>query len=157
MRATFQKPLAVPESLLDISRLFSKTFVTNLLSARHKMQIERKISEVDKSLAISLAEPKARRKVAKAAGIPSGALPVLAGLVYRYRIKQSCRPRTLYGAEIASESLVRGYLRRLIQLGLVYLTRRQGSRFLHPTLKGLVVATDYAREMRTGCQAFTQA
>ena len=121
------------------------------------MAADRKISDADKSLAISLAEPKARRKVAKAAGIPSGAVPVLAGLVYRCRIKQNCRPRTLYDAGIASESLVRRYLRRLIQLELVYLERRYGSRFLHPTLKGMAVATEYARQMRAGSQAFTQA
>ena len=120
------------------------------------MPIKRLISDADKSLAISLAEPKARRKVAKAAGIPSGAIPVLAGLVYRYRIKQNCRPRTLYGAGIASEQLVRAYVRRLIQLELVCLERWHGRRFLHPTLKGLAVATDYARELRAGSQAFTQ-
>lgn len=121
------------------------------------MPTESQLSEADKSLAISLAEPAARRKVAKSAGIPSGAVPVLAGVVFRARIRQSCRPRTLYGAGIASEKLVRAYIRQLIQAELVSLERLRGCRFLHPTLKGLGVAAEYSRQIRLGCRAFTHA
>ena len=157
MQAAFQKPLAVPEQLLGIFRPFSKTFAANLLHAHRKMPRESKISEATKSLLISLSEPKARRKCAKAAGIPTGAVPVLAGLVYKYRMNQISRPRTLYGAEIASEKLIRAYIRCLIQSELVRLEVRRGCRFLHPTLKGLGIAAEYAREIRAGSRAFAQA
>lgn len=55
-----------------------------------------------------------------------------------------------------STQIAKVKLRRLVQLELVCPERRYGCRFLHPTLKGLAVAADYAREMRAGSQAFTR-
>ena len=112
--------------------------------------------DTNKSLAVSAAEPKARREVAKKAGLPSGALPVLAALVLAYNNRQATRPRTLYAAEIASEKLVRAYIRKLIGVGLVSLQRLRGCRYLTPTLAGLALASEYTRRIRAGSLAFAQ-
>jgi hypothetical protein len=111
--------------------------------------------DTNKSLAVSLSEPKARREVAKKAGLPSGALPVLAALVLAHNNRQATRPRTLYAAEIASERLVRAYISKLIGANLVSMQRLHGCRFLSPTLDGLALTSDYTRRIRAGTIAFS--
>ena len=112
------------------------------------------LSEADKFLMIKVLEPRARKKIAKEAGLPTGALPVLSAIVSRTNLGLSSRPLTVYGAEIANEMLIRAYIFRLIAGGFVELQRRRGCRFLVPTATSLCLADAYAREMRGGSQAF---
>lgn len=104
------------------------------------------------TLAIIAAEAQARRSVAKSANIKTGALPVLALLVFRQQQSQNTRPKTVLAAQICNKSLSRTYLRHLIETKLVALTIRRGLRWLAPTLDGMALASKYARAIRTGSQ-----
>ena len=96
------------------------------------------------------AEAAARRCCAKSANINSGAIPVLALLVGRREQGENSRPKTVYLANIANEGLVRSLIRQLVAAKLVALTVRRGVRWLAPTLDGIVLASKYTREIRTG-------
>jgi len=113
-------------------------------------------ADTSKSLLVSISEPKARRLVAKSAGLSSGALPVLSAIAWRDRKRLSTRPKTVYSAGIANEKLVREYLRELILAGFVRLDHYRGCRYLHITLEGLAVAAEYTRRIRAGALAFSQ-
>ena len=110
-------------------------------------------SDEHNTLSICAAEAKARRTTAKAAGIKTGALPVLALLVFRQQQGQNTRPKTVLAAQICNETLCRAYLRHLIEAKLVALTVRRGLRWLAPTLDGIVLASNYARAIRAGSQS----
>ena len=113
-----------------------------------------KLSEADKSLMVTVFEPYARKKIAKEAGLPSGAIPVLAAIVSRSNLSLYSRPSTIYAVNICNEKLARSYIRCLIAGGLIDLERRRGCRYLRPTALGLRVTDSYCRAMRCGIQAF---
>ncbi len=119
-----------------------------------KMHINLTRADQDRSLLVSLSEPRSRRLTAKKYGLSSGCLPLLAALVFRSNQRLSTRPRDLYRAEIVNEKLARTYLRELIGAGLAELSSYRGCRYLRPTVTGLGVAVYYARETRTGAIEF---
>lgn len=113
-----------------------------------------KLSEADKSLMVTVVEPYARKKIAKEAGLPSGAVPVLAAIVSRSNLSLFSRPSTIYAANICNEKLARSYIRRLVAGGFIELERRRGCRYLRPTAVGLRVTISYCRVMRGRMQDF---
>ena len=114
------------------------------------MPKSKSISALANALIIIAAEAQARRKVAKLANLPSGALPVLSLIVFRYEQGKSSRPKTVYAAEIVNEALARSYIRHLVAAKLIALTVRRGIRWLAPTLDGIGLAAKYYRAIRTG-------
>ncbi|GAB3877160.1 hypothetical protein GCM10028824_36580 [Hymenobacter segetis] len=103
------------------------------------------------TLILITAEAEARRKVARQANVPSGALPVLALVVYRREQSKITRPAAVYAANIANEALIRSYIRQLVAADLLALTVRRGRRTLAPTLAGLGLTAKYYRAIREGC------
>jgi hypothetical protein len=108
------------------------------------------ISAQANTLIVIASEGQARRKVAKLANLPSGALPVLSLIVFRHEQGKSSRPKTVYAAEIVNEALARSYIRQLVAAKLVALTVRRGVRWLAPTLDGVGLAAKYYRAIREG-------
>lgn len=102
------------------------------------------------ALCLIVAEAEARREVSKQANVPSGALPVLALLVFRYEQRKISHPAAVYAANIANVALVRSYIRLLVDAELIALTVRRGCRTLRPTLTGLGLASKYYRAVREG-------
>ena len=114
------------------------------------MPKSKSISAQANALIIIAAEAQARRKVAKLANLPSGALPVLSLIVFRHEQGANSRPKTVYAAEIVNEALARSYIRQLVAAKLVALTVRRGVRWLAPTLDGVGLAAKYYRAIREG-------
>ena len=114
------------------------------------MPKSKSISALANTLIIIAAEAQARRKVAKLANLPSGALPVLSLIVFRYEQGKSSYPKTVYAAEIINEALARSYIRQLVAAKLISLTVRRGVRWLAPTLDGVGLAAKYYRAIREG-------
>jgi hypothetical protein len=114
------------------------------------------MSPSDFQLLTVVAEPKARKAVAKAYSIPSGAVPVLAAIGFWWVQNESTTPSEVYGAEMGSETLIRYYLGELKKAGLVerYTTGRV--RRVRPTSTGAAAVYRYQREMREGIAAFGQ-
>ena len=102
------------------------------------------------ALVLIASEAQARRNIAKLSDIPSGAVPVLALLVYRHQQGHNSRPKAIYAAKIANEPLIRSYLRQLIAAKLVMLNVCRGCRWLSPTLDGTLLAAKYYRALRMG-------
>lgn len=113
-------------------------------------------AEQAKTLLTVLAEAAARQKAAKKAGIRSGCLVLLAGIVFRRHAGHNTRPKHLHETGCMGEKLARAYIRELIGAGLVRLQVVRGCRWLSPTLDGFAVATDYARHIRSGSRDFSQ-
>lgn len=102
-----------------------------------------------------VAEPKARKAVASAYGIPSGVLPVLAAIGFRSGQGDFTHPRELYEANMGAATLIRRYVALLVRANMVERTTT-GRRMLRPTLKGHEALGKYEREMREGVLAFGQ-
>lgn len=115
------------------------------------------LAEQQKTLLTVVAEAAARQKIAKKSGIKSGCLVVLAGIVFRHRQGHSTRPKHLYLAATMNEKLTRAYARQLVEAGLVRLQVVYGCRWLSPTLDGVAVATNYARQIKENSNAFAQS
>jgi hypothetical protein len=113
----------------------------------------RALPDLDNSLLLIASEAHARRSVAKAASINSGALPILALLYFRYSQGQKTRPLTLYAAEIANKPLVRAYVRELAAAKMVQVETHRGRRWLAVTLAGCALASKYYRSCREGCRS----
>jgi hypothetical protein len=111
---------------------------------------------IDLALLTIATEPKARRIVAKAYGLPTGAMPVLAALGFRDSQGESTRPREVYGAELGSETLIRHYIAVLIKARLVERFTIYRTRFLRLTSQGITVVGRYERELREATVAFGQ-
>ena len=85
-------------------------------------------AEQQKTLLTIVAEAAARKKIAKSAGIKSGCLPLLAGIIFRSYNGQNTRPGQLYSAAVVNNKLARAYIRLLIDAGLVRLQVIHGCR-----------------------------
>lgn len=103
-------------------------------------------------MATIVAEPYARKKVAKANGLPSGAIPVLASIAFEANSVDIRTPQQVYEAKMGATSLIRSYIATLVRAGFV---KRHYSRRDHVTLQltgsGLLVIGQYQRELREGC------
>ena len=114
------------------------------------------LTEEKKTLLTVVAEAAARKIIAKKAGIKSGALPLLAAIAFRRYQGHNTRPQQLYAGAVCNEKLARSYIKQLIGAGLVHLQIVRDCRWLSPTLAGLGVAGNYAREIRNRGKDFAQ-
>jgi hypothetical protein len=112
------------------------------------------MSPSDLYLLTVIAEPKARRAVAKAYNLPSGVLPVLAAIGFRGNQNESTCPDEIYGAKLGAETLIRYYLNILVKAQLVERYRTGQVRRLRLTPVGAAAVRQYEREMRDGAVAF---
>jgi hypothetical protein len=108
---------------------------------------------LDATVVIAAAIKKAVRIVATTYGLPTGGVYVLATVAARAVNGLECRPCHIYGAEIASPSLVREYLARLVTLGLVQRQTYGRMRYLALTSKGLLAEGLLCRQVRAGTKA----
>jgi predicted MarR family transcription regulator len=102
-----------------------------------------------------VAEPNARRKVSKANGLPSGAIPVLASIAFRAFDCETRSSQDIYGANMGAKTLIRGYIAMLVKAGLVSRNRyHRDAVTLQLTTEGDRVIAQYERELRDGCRSF---
>jgi hypothetical protein len=99
-----------------------------------------------------MAEPYARKKVAKANSLPSGTIPVLASIAFELFSTQTHTSEHVYGVKMAADSLVRRYIGLLVKAGLVTRHRHPRKRTtLQISVEGQMVMNQYQRELREGC------
>jgi hypothetical protein len=103
-----------------------------------------------------VAEPLARKTIAKAYSIPSGAIPVLAAIGFRANNGDSTRPCEVYGAKLGAETLIRSYVAKLVKARLVERLTTGRIRLLRLTMEGRAAVGRYERALREGVVAFGQ-
>jgi predicted transcriptional regulator len=108
---------------------------------------------LDLTLVTAAALKKAVRIVAAEYGLPTGSVYVLAAVAARTENRLDCRPCHVYSAEIASSSLVREYLARLVTLGMVRPQTYGRMRYLALTGKGSLAAGHLQRQVRANTKA----
>jgi predicted transcriptional regulator len=100
-----------------------------------------------------VAEPKARKTVAKEIGLPSGVIPVLAAVGFWEESCSSTHLFALYAAEMGAKTLIRHYIAQLVKAKLL---KREGTnaRRLRLTIEGRQVLDQYERAMREGVYSY---
>ena len=107
----------------------------------------------DYALLVCAAEPNARKSVALANQLPTGAIPVLAAVASIEKQGENPRSGAIYAINIGTPTLIRGYLADLVRLKLVERYRIGRSRKLRLTLDGLRVIGQYQRQLRAGIRS----
>lgn len=102
----------------------------------------------DYALAVSFAEPLARKATAKANKLPPGAIRVLNGVAFRHTQGENTRPRHLYAQKIGPASAVRAFVAQLIKAGLLQRSTGRSWVTLRMTLAGLGVVSQFQRHLR---------
>ena len=111
----------------------------------------------DYALFVSFAEARARKLVAKENNLPSGAIRVLNGIAFRHSQKKNTHSKDIYAEKLASPTLLRAYLAKLVDAGMVQRIKFAGRSHLSITLTGLGLVSQFQRELRTNMRQFSQA
>lgn len=115
-----------------------------------------KVFPADYALFIALAEPQARRHVAQASKLPSGAIIVLATVAALHKIGEIAHPSKLHAARLMSASLLRKYLAILVKAQLVQRYTKRGRAQLRLTAEGMSTAADYQRHLLGGARQYAK-
>jgi hypothetical protein len=106
------------------------------------------VKSLDYVLLTAATLKKAVRAVAVTYGLPTGAVWTLAAVAARATNRLDCRPCHIYSAEIAAPTLVRAYLARLVNVGLVQRRTYGRTKYLTLTGMGLVAKSQLKRDKR---------
>ena len=110
----------------------------------------------DPQLLTLIAEPHGRRHTARSHDLPSGTIPVLAGVAFFAKQWGNCRPHDLQALQIASITLVRRYVGLLIERKMLERIPQGRSRIIRLTSEGQRVIDSYQRAMRSARRQLRQ-
>ena len=103
-----------------------------------------------------IAEPVGRRHAASNHNLPSGTIPVLAGVAFFAQQWGNCRSNDIQALEIASPTLIRRYVALLVDRKLLERIPQGRSRIIRLTIDGQRVVDSYQRAMRTARRKLRQ-